>query len=323
MSFDSFFSRFNPLVAGVLRSPLHFLMSRGLMLITVTGRRSGRRFTFPVGYQRYGDSLVVMVSEAASKNWWRNFKEPRQVELCLRGVVRYGEAERVAADSAEFETDVRRSLKRMPWLGRVFHIHYDAKRGLTDAQVRALGRTIVAVRIRLQPLEANRSRTERRWYPMRPVDLDFLKTAGVVYTMECELRASRKAVWETYVDASTWHAWFPGVREARYREQEGPIGVGSIREASVSGQAYEEQMVAWEEGRRWAYTLTRATFPIAHAQLECTEFEDCGSGTRVRWILAADRRFLMWISAPFLKRRLERLWREAVESLDRYIALRA
>jgi hypothetical protein len=41
----------NPLVRWLIRSPLHWLASRRLALITYTGRRSGRAYTIPVGYQ--------------------------------------------------------------------------------------------------------------------------------------------------------------------------------------------------------------------------------------------------------------------------------
>ena len=43
MDADLFFSRLNPLMLAILRSPLHALLSAGLMALTVTGRRSGRR----------------------------------------------------------------------------------------------------------------------------------------------------------------------------------------------------------------------------------------------------------------------------------------
>ena len=38
MSLDRIFTRMNPLVSLILRSPLHVLLSSGLMLLTVTGR---------------------------------------------------------------------------------------------------------------------------------------------------------------------------------------------------------------------------------------------------------------------------------------------
>ena len=154
MSVDRFFSRLNPLIVGILRSPFHALLSGGLMLLTVTGRRSGRRFTFPVGYQRHGDELTVMVSEARRKSWWRNFAEPGGVEMRVRGRDLSGEAERVAPGSAEFRSSCERALHRMPWLGRVFRVHYDRQRGLGEEQLEHLGEEIAVIRIRLGAADA-------------------------------------------------------------------------------------------------------------------------------------------------------------------------
>lgn len=42
----------NPVVKALIRSRLHGLASGSLALITVTGRRSGREHTFPVGYRQ-------------------------------------------------------------------------------------------------------------------------------------------------------------------------------------------------------------------------------------------------------------------------------
>ena len=62
----------NPLTKALLRSPLHRLRSDKLALITVTGRRSGREFTFPVSYEQAGDRVSITVGFAEQKLWWRN-----------------------------------------------------------------------------------------------------------------------------------------------------------------------------------------------------------------------------------------------------------
>jgi len=82
----------NPLVRAVLSSPLHRLLSRGLALITVTGRRSGRRYTFPVGYRQDGDWVTVNVGAAGRKRWWRNLSYEDRVEMRIRGRRRAGRA---------------------------------------------------------------------------------------------------------------------------------------------------------------------------------------------------------------------------------------
>jgi hypothetical protein len=83
----------NPVVRAVLRSPAHGLLSGHLALLTVTGRRSGRAFTFPVGYHRDGDRVTVGVDWPERKRWWRNLSDAAPVEIWLAGVRRAGTAQ--------------------------------------------------------------------------------------------------------------------------------------------------------------------------------------------------------------------------------------
>jgi hypothetical protein len=86
-------NRLNPVVRAVLRSPLHPLLSRRLVLITVTGRQTGRQFTFPVGYEQDDDVVTITVGWPERKRWWRNLREGGQVRLVLRGAERIGHAQ--------------------------------------------------------------------------------------------------------------------------------------------------------------------------------------------------------------------------------------
>jgi hypothetical protein len=81
----------NPPLGMLLRSPLHRTVSGGLALITVTGRRSGREFTFPVGYRQDGDVVRIGVGWPEQKQWWRNLRGAgAPVRVRLRGQVRSG-----------------------------------------------------------------------------------------------------------------------------------------------------------------------------------------------------------------------------------------
>ena len=82
----------NPVVRGVLRSPVHGVASGRLALITVTGRRSGRTFTFPVGYSQDGETVRITVGWPEQKQWWRNLREEAPVAIRLHGVDRSGMA---------------------------------------------------------------------------------------------------------------------------------------------------------------------------------------------------------------------------------------
>jgi deazaflavin-dependent oxidoreductase (nitroreductase family) len=137
----------NPVVGWILRSPLHGLLSRGLVLLTISGRRSGRRYSIPVGYQRDAEGIVVLVSRARRKRWWRNFREPGAVTLRLRGRDVAGEARVVAAGSPAFRAAFETTLRRLPSLARQFDVRFDPREGLDAAALAALAREAVVIRI--------------------------------------------------------------------------------------------------------------------------------------------------------------------------------
>jgi hypothetical protein len=62
------------------------------MLITVTGRKSGRTYSIPVNYLRKGDTLWI--TSRRDRTWWRNLKggAPVQVLLAGRELKAFGEA---------------------------------------------------------------------------------------------------------------------------------------------------------------------------------------------------------------------------------------
>ena len=60
----------NGFPAMLLRSSLHGLMSKKTLLITFTGRKSGKRYTTPIVYLREGDTFLV----ATNSPWWKNLR---------------------------------------------------------------------------------------------------------------------------------------------------------------------------------------------------------------------------------------------------------
>ena len=139
--------RLNPLIVAILRSPVHWLLSRGLMLVTITGRRTGRRYTIPVGYHELSDAIVVLVSDAANRSWWRNFQQPGLVQLRVRGRIVPARAQVLPVDDPEFRRRAEQSFRRARFISRIFGIEFDPARGLTPEQVKSLGEYAVIVRM--------------------------------------------------------------------------------------------------------------------------------------------------------------------------------
>ncbi len=72
----------NDFMSWVLRSPLHGMLSNGMMLITVTGRKTGKKYTLPVGYYRENGFLWVITSR--DRTWWKNLRGGAEVSLLLK-----------------------------------------------------------------------------------------------------------------------------------------------------------------------------------------------------------------------------------------------
>lgn len=98
----------NHAVKAVLRSPLHGALSGRLVLMTVTGRRTGKRHSFPVAYEQDGpDHLRIHIDWAQKKVWWRNLSSPAPVTVRLRGTQRSGTGEAQGDPSSDLWVDVR------------------------------------------------------------------------------------------------------------------------------------------------------------------------------------------------------------------------
>lgn len=87
----------NDFVAMLLRSPLYFMLGN-TMLLTVTGRVSGKKYTTPVGYYRDEEGLWVITSR--DRTWWRNVRDGAQVEMRIGGKDVSGYAEAILDQGA-------------------------------------------------------------------------------------------------------------------------------------------------------------------------------------------------------------------------------
>lgn len=72
----------NDFVEFFLRTPLHVFLG-DTMLITVTGCRTGKKYSTPVGFYRENGYLWVLSSR--DRTWWRNVRHGANITLLLRG----------------------------------------------------------------------------------------------------------------------------------------------------------------------------------------------------------------------------------------------
>ncbi len=111
----------NDFVVLALRSPLHVLMGE-TMLITLTGRKTGRKITVPVNYTQECDELWVLSSR--DRTWWRNLLKGGEVVVRLHGHEFKGLAE-VVLDEAAVAAQLGRYINHLPASARYIGVRVE------------------------------------------------------------------------------------------------------------------------------------------------------------------------------------------------------
>jgi len=140
--------RFNPLIAAVLRSPLHGLVSGNLLLVTYVGARTGVTRTLPLSYVTIGERLYLCTRNS---RWWRNLRSARRVAIRLRG--RTVQSVPVVVDplSSEALDALRAFLTANPKTGEMLYaVRSDAHRHPVEEDLRRETPRSVVVRLDLE-----------------------------------------------------------------------------------------------------------------------------------------------------------------------------
>lgn len=95
---------YNPIITLLLRSPLHGLVSGMYLLITFSGKKSGRVYTTPVQYKQFGQTLKFVTRR--SRVWWKNLRGGAPVTVRLRGQDRPAVAAEAPAEGAALAAEI-------------------------------------------------------------------------------------------------------------------------------------------------------------------------------------------------------------------------
>ena len=135
----------NPAFRLILSSPLHFLMSANLLLLSFRGRKSGKSYMLPVAYVQQDAKLLV----ATDSGWWKNLRDGAAVQIQLRGQRRQGRANVITAVEG-LQTAFNRMLSGSPMLGQIVGLSQAANgTALVGDVVAAQARGFVVVQIDL------------------------------------------------------------------------------------------------------------------------------------------------------------------------------
>ena len=73
----------NPIVAGIARSPIHFLISHQILVIEFDGRKSGKKYLVPLSYHKQDKDFTCVTLR--SNLWWKNLITLEQTDIWMKG----------------------------------------------------------------------------------------------------------------------------------------------------------------------------------------------------------------------------------------------
>ena len=156
---------------------------------------------------------------------------------------------------------------------------------------------------------------------LEAVELSFFEKAPKLVTVEALVDAPRERVFAAVAaQPGSWGRWFPGFSDDGRWETPSPYGVGSVRTVRVFGIRYRELILAWDNGRRWAFRVDETTAPMFKAIAEDYQFADEGTGTRLSWTVGVRPSLAPLVSARLMRVYLRIVLRRASMNLGRILA---
>ena len=133
----------NDAMKFVLRSPVHKMVSKFTLLITFTGRKSGKSYTTPVSYSRY-DNQVYIFTHA---NWWKNLCGGATVTLIIQGQERQGFAEPITEDKETIATWLAAHLRDVPSDAKYYSVTLDKQGNPNADEVKQAVQTVTMIHV--------------------------------------------------------------------------------------------------------------------------------------------------------------------------------
>jgi hypothetical protein len=145
-----------------------------------------------------------------------------------------------------------------------------------------------------------------------PMELSEIDHARVRFAGGDVLTATPEAIFDELGDPSLWlplmrrSVWMTGATS----------GVGAEREVELAlFGAFRERMLAWDRGRRLAFTMIATTSPLVARMAEDWRLVREPGGTRVSYTVAAELRPFARAMAPALRIVMRQLFGAGVRAL--------
>jgi deazaflavin-dependent oxidoreductase (nitroreductase family) len=115
----------NPAIICVLRSPVHGLASKRLLVLQYAGRKSGKSYTIPLAYVAHEGHTYCVTRNTL---WWQSAVAAPSVKIWLRGVRSAARAKRVPSSDASARAVFTKFLTENPGTASLLYsVRIDAR----------------------------------------------------------------------------------------------------------------------------------------------------------------------------------------------------
>ncbi len=135
----------NQLMMFLLRSPLQGPLGNQLLLLTFTGRKSGKTYTTPLGYTKEGNTVVLFTDHP----WYKNLQESPSVTLRLQGKTVQGTAEVIHDDKETIAKELASFVRQRPGGARAYNVTLDSAKQPDLASVQQAAQVFTLIYVHL------------------------------------------------------------------------------------------------------------------------------------------------------------------------------
>jgi len=122
----------NLFMTAIIASPLHGLMGDGFAVITVTGRKTGRRISTPINVSPQNGEWVVI--SYRNRTWWRNLRDGRKGELRHAGKT-FPVTARILDQTSAIARELKKYFANYPGRAKYFGIRTGAEGKAQDEEL--------------------------------------------------------------------------------------------------------------------------------------------------------------------------------------------
>ena len=139
---------YDNIIKVILQSPLHGMVSSGIMLLKYTGHKSGRRYTVPISYVEDKEQERLWTVSLRKRTWWRSLRHAAPVTLRFKGRDHLAKSELF-----ETEEEVREAIQELIELAPIYARYMDIEvddngEPIADSLEKAVAKRVV-VRFKL------------------------------------------------------------------------------------------------------------------------------------------------------------------------------